>query len=1632
MKKLLFILSFLFCFIVTVAQNFVTRTTGSITPVDMRLKAGLNFYVPVASDTTLNGGKDSLGALIYSISLRSLFLRDTIVGGGKKWTKLLEFGETVLYTDTTAMLAPYPYNFSNGLTKTGKSVVIGGILTQATTIDAQNNSSTNFIFANQNFFAVRTAGYRLEMPPTGSLLSLGKIDGTVGFTTSNNANYSRIFAPGHEITASATGINIYSTDSVTMTGTGISTTSDTSSFKPLVRDANGKLAQAASWQGSVSLANNGLSKSGDTVQLGGTLTKNTVLNNSSFVLSMTGTATAQTFSVANTGTGKAILASSIDQNAIDVSSINASAIGAVSTNGVGISISSTNNLAGQFSINPSSTNTVVDVLQLTRNTQGTPANGIGQSIVFYNQAITGGGLISNRIISKWTDAIEISRKSAFEIWGIHNTTLSRKILIASTGQLTLDGYPSLTQQTDTTNIKPLGYNISNGQMEPMANWVGSGAVSGVTTMQPVGTTPNPDGATISVVNLTLQPTDGVYPGVITTDTQTVAGNKNLTGKTTNFYGFAPRIGSNWLPATKLADSLYQANEYLAFGFMAFLAGGTYVHVYAHADNHVGNNSRIKMRRSHDGGRVWDGPTTIDTATGSTLVSGIGGGVSRKNTIIVFDNTFTLSGSDQTMTGQRVLRSEDGGQTFSAPITIPFNSETVFQPYGPLVNGANGDMFLTWYGFTGSTFSSYIIKSTDDGLTWGSPVTIVSNTTSQRTETSVAWLGGEDYVALARSEVNDTLYGQFISHDGCATWSYQGQVSFGIKGTPAWLSRIITQNGRLAIEACYRDGTLGGGFFVNAIYGYADSILLGPSGWDLNTEVKIFDSLDGSGYVSVAHPYDEMYGLATVFDETLAQADATLKFFSQPKGNNFPIGVSTGISGLTTNRLIVATGASSIGDYENFKINNTSGSIILGGVTGNTWSAHNGGVIDGGKSSLLLSNDGFPALLNNAYLDGTYKYHSNGFASGVILDAGQFYFVNAPAGTAGDNITWNTRMRIGTSGDLVINGSAGAVDQVLVSAGSGVAASWQTFLSSQWMNVTTDDINYSGDNVGIHTVAPLSPLHITDNLTATTDRSLRIVSNNNNVGGSIFLSCNLCGTGNRGWSVIADGNGFNFMKDGDTPSPTPSTKMLINHNGETQIGSLTDQGAYTLQITGGFYQGGLSRFTDTGRLDARFSYNTNIGNTFTLHSLVDKNYVDSIFALGSGDTTALYLPLIAYAGSGSDPDTIGIAGLTTLGTAGQSIRINAGGTGFEYYTPSSGGVTTMANIGSSPNADGATISGSTLTLQPASGSFGGVLTTGAQTVAGDKTLTGLLNVTNNTILIDGGAGKLQINDQGGGEELNITHNGQTFILNARQDNFGFLDQVQLSLEGPENYLASTDDGYVGINVGLTPAAYLDLDSSTTAAPSLRLRPGVNPSSPLSGAIWWTGTVLNVYDGSATQNLLIPTVLRGGTGQSSYTNGQLLIGNTTGNTLTKATLTEGAGISITNGTGSITVAIDGSYLSSSTYNPTITNGANVTDASVQGGVFYYSVIGNQAHVWGTLSIDPTTTTTLTVLDIELPITSSITSVYEITGRTQAKNTSQNEAGWIDGNNVGGTARLTFFALSAAATDHVVDFWVLVTPP
>ncbi len=85
-------------------------------------------------------------------------------------------------------------------------------------------------------------------------------------------------------------------------------------------------------------------------------------------------------------------------------------------------------------------------------------------------------------------------------------------------------------------------------------------------------------------------------------------------------------------------------------------------------------------------------------------------------------------------------------------------------------------------------------------------------------------------------------------------------------------------------------------------------------------------------------------------------------------------------------------------------------------------------------------------------------------------------------------------------------------------------------------------------------------------------------------------------------------------------------------------------------------------------------------------------------------------------------TSGTVAPVAPGTNGNVLTSN--GTTWTSAAPTGGsGVTTMAAIGSSPNANGASIAGVTLSLEPASASFGGVVTTGTQTMAGAKTWSG---------------------------------------------------------------------------------------------------------------------------------------------------------------------------------------------------------------------------------------------------------------------------------------------------------------------
>lgn len=145
-------------------------------------------------------------------------------------------------------------------------------------------------------------------------------------------------------------------------------------------------------------------------------------------------------------------------------------------------------------------------------------------------------------------------------------------------------------------------------------------------------------------------------------------------------------------------------------------------------------------------------------------------------------------------------------------------------------------------------------------------------------------------------------------------------------------------------------------------------------------------------------------------------------------------------------------------------------------------------------------------------------------------------------------------------------------------------------------------------------------------------------------------------------------------------------------------------------------------------------------------------------------------------------------------------------------------------------------------------------------------------------------------------------------------------------------------------------------------------------------------VTTYATSLTLGAALP-VSSGGTGQTTYSDGQLLIGNSTGNTLTKTTLTAGSGISVSNGPGSITIAATGgggtvttvSVVSANGLAGTVANATStpaITLSTSVTGVLKGNGTAISAAVAGTDYVTPTGSETLTNKTLTNPTVTNYT--------------------------------------------------------
>ena len=218
-----------------------------------------------------------------------------------------------------------------------------------------------------------------------------------------------------------------------------------------------------------------------------------------------------------------------------------------------------------------------------------------------------------------------------------------------------------------------------------------------------------------------------------------------------------------------------------------------------------------------------------------------------------------------------------------------------------------------------------------------------------------------------------------------------------------------------------------------------------------------------------------------------------------------------------------------------------------------------------------------------------------------------------------------------------------------------------------------------------------------------------------------------------------------------------------------------------------------------------------------------------------------------------------------------------------------------------------------------------------------------------------------NTTGGSYTLSVGTAGQMSAIDVPRDSRGiyYCDGsvvVKADTAGISTPISIADGGTGAtdapgalINLGGTSVGIDVFTATTQANARTAIGAGVGDGSVTNIDVAGGSTGLTFSGGPVTTTGTITmagtlAVASGGTGQTSYTDGQLLIGNTSGGGLSKATLTQGSGVTITNSNGTISISATGS-------------GGSVTSVGVSGGSTGFSFSSSPVTTTGTMSMSGT---------------------------------------------------------------------------
>lgn len=237
-----------------------------------------------------------------------------------------------------------------------------------------------------------------------------------------------------------------------------------------------------------------------------------------------------------------------------------------------------------------------------------------------------------------------------------------------------------------------------------------------------------------------------------------------------------------------------------------LSGDTVVATLRGGAGHLGLDGRMEIIRSLDGGRTWSPPAVVadserddrNPAFGVTQAGTLVLSYHRQGNYDEQGNWRRREAMEERRVEVMVTRSHDQGLTWECPYPLGVDLLAAGSPFGKIVTLADGTLIMPIYAgpipallgshastVTGEGDCSYLVRSRDDGVTWGEPTLIAVN----KNETALLVLPNGDLLAVMRSIPPDQALYSSRSSDGGHTWSPSVQIT-GARQHPADLVQLV--------------------------------------------------------------------------------------------------------------------------------------------------------------------------------------------------------------------------------------------------------------------------------------------------------------------------------------------------------------------------------------------------------------------------------------------------------------------------------------------------------------------------------------------------------------------------------------------------------------------------------------------------------------------------------------------------------------------------------------------------------------------------------------------------------------------------------------------------------------------------